>query len=124
MKKLMKVLAFIAVAGAAVAGFWYFLFRTENDETIQCGEKSDDEEAQEEIKREYVSLDTSIEAATEAFSAAKETMKKNVKEVAENLKKKAEEKAENLGIVKCEEEKAASEFEFQAFESEETAKNE
>lgn len=122
MKNLGKVLAFIGVAGAAVAGLLYFLDRKKQDELF--ADELDDEE--EEVagsaneERTYVSLDTSEEIAKEAEAAAKRSLKETVKSVAQDMIQKAEDAAKGVGLVKDEEEKdEANDFAFESFDKKE-----
>lgn len=119
MKKFGKFLAFIGIVGAAVAGFWYFLDKSGEGEYYSCNCKckcKDDDESDEEVERAYVSLDTSEEKMAEAEAVAKRTLKETVKSVAMDMKQKAEDAAKGIGIVKDEEKKAASDFEFESFD--------
>ena len=118
MKKTGKLLAFIGIAGAAVAGFWYFLDRSKKDEYYACekDEKDEAEDKEEETKREYVSLDTSEEKLAEAEAAAKRSLKETVKSVAMDMKQKAEDAAKGIGIVKDEDKDNASDFAFESFD--------
>jgi len=114
MKKIGKLLAFIGVSGAALAGLWYFIDVTKK--TRECEEEcaADEEEQEEEVEtesRSYVNLND-----TEASEADKEALKKTVASAVSESIAKAEEAAEGIGIVK--EEKDASDFSFESFDAE------
>ena len=115
MKKFGKFLAFIGVAGAAVAGFWYFLERSEKGYcSCKCDGGDETGEAKSEEERSYVSLDTTAERIAEAEAAAKRTLKETVKSVAQDMKQKAEDAAKGVGLVKDAE--TASSFAFESFD--------
>lgn len=117
MKKFGKFLAFIGIAGAAVAGFWYFLEKSSEGEYYSCNCKdADDADDEVETERSYVSLDTSEEKMAEAEAAAKRSLKETVKSVAMDMKQKAEDAAKGIGIVKDEEKENASDFSFESFD--------
>jgi len=115
MKKFLKLLGFVTVAGAAVAGLWYFLDNTREYDDDDFEEEDDDEEdAEEEVKEEraYVSLDPVAEE--ENKSALEKAVTSAVKETIA----KAEETADGVGVVKEEAEKKVSGFEFKSLEEE------
>ena len=116
MKKLAKILGVITVAGAAVAGFWYFLDRKNADEEEFLDLNEDDTKDEAPAERAYVSLDTSSEDAAEAEAVAKRSLKETVKSVAEDMKQKAEDAAKGVGVVAKEVKETASDFAFKAFD--------
>ena len=120
MKKIGKIIAFVGVAGVAVAGLLYFLDRKNEDELF-ADEFEDDEEAMDSANEErtYVSLDTSEEEAMEAEIAAKKSLKETVKSVAQDMKQKAEDAAKGVGLVKDEEKNEANDFAFENFDKKE-----
>lgn len=120
MKKIGKIIAFVGVAGAAVAGLLYFLDRKKEDELF-ADEFEDEEEAMDSANEErtYVSLDTSEEEAMEAEIAAKKSLKETVKSVAQDMKQKAEDAAKGVGLVKDEEKSEANDFAFENFDKKE-----
>lgn len=111
MSKLGKILTFVGISGAALAGFWYFLdtnkkAKQEADEY----DDFDDEEEEEELfeERTYVSLDKD--------DAASEALKRVVTEAVNDMNAKEEEAAEGVGLVK--EETDTKDFEFESFDKE------
>lgn len=113
MKKFGKLLAFITVAGAAVAGLWYFLDNTKvYDDDFEDDEDDDDEEADDE-ERSYVSLDPVV------TSEDKAALEKAVTSAVKDTIAKAEETAEGVGVVKEEADKKVSGFEFKSLDDEE-----
>lgn len=139
MKKFTKVLTFMTLAGAALAGLWYFLKRTEVSDDCVC-EDDETEGVVASSERSYVSLDKVVDAvvtdeekveavketianAEEKVSEAKATITRTVKSVAQDMIKKAEDKAKGIGLVK--DDKDASDFAFDSFdESKENAEAE
>ena len=121
MKKISKIIAFVGVAGAAVAGLLYFLDRKKEDELFA----DDFEDYYEEnidsanAERTYVSLDTTEEELIEAEAAAKKSLKETVKSVAQDMKQKAEDAAKGVGLVKDEEKSEANDFAFENFDKKE-----
>lgn len=107
MKKLGKIIAFVGVAGAALAGLWYFL------DNVKGSEEEDDCDAEEkdvaDEERSYVSLDPVSEEN-------KEALKKVVTDAVKENQAKAEEAAEGLGLVKDDVAEKANEFEFESFD--------
>lgn len=64
MKKITKVATFMGLAGAALAGLWYFLKVNEEDYLADdCMEDSDEDEAAK--KREYVTIEKFSEDGSE-----------------------------------------------------------
>jgi len=118
MKKLLKFVAFVAAAGAAVAGLMYFLDRKKQDEFFLEDDELDANPAAD-AERTYVSLDTAEEEAIEAEAAAKKSLKETVKSVAQDMKQKAEDAAKGVGLVKSEEKNEASDFAFESFDKKE-----
>lgn len=137
MKKLIKIVAFVGAAGAAVAGFWYFLDRKKRDEEeyFEC------EPVCEEVKpeeHEYVSLsqeeckkECPCEEAENCEqipeleeSPEKKSLKQVVKSAAMEMKQKAEDAARGVGVVADEVKGKASEFAFKAFDKAEEVKEE
>lgn len=121
MKKIGKIIAFVGVAGAAVAGLLYFLDRKKEDELFADDFEDDDEENIDSAnaERTYVSLDTTEEELIEAEAAAKKSLKETVKSVAQDMKQKAEDAAKGVGLVKDEEKSEANDFAFENFDKKE-----
>lgn len=113
MKKFGKLLAFVTVAGAAVAGLWYFLDNTKVYEEDDFEDEDADDEVKEEEERAYVSLDPVV--ADEDKAALEKAVTSAVKESIA----KAEETADGVGVVKEDVEKKVSGFEFKSLEDEE-----
>ena len=133
MKKFGKFAAFVTVAGAAAAGFMYFLDRSRKCQEAGCADDNEEDAKEEDTKeRTYVNLneDSEEESASdeakseakdeikealnetvEALNEGKESLKKAVKSAAQDIIAKAEEAARGVGLVK--EEGAASDFEFE-----------
>lgn len=109
MKKIGKILTFIGIAGAALAGLWYFLDNVKKDDYED--EVDENEEDDEEVsERSYVSLDTSDEKSD------REALEDAIKSVVSESIAKAEEEADGVGLVKGDNE--ASDFEFESFDKE------
>jgi len=108
MKKFGKIVAFIGVAGAALAGLWYFLDNVKDCEG--CCQDSDEDEEKKDEERSYVSLDP------EEKEEDKEALKKAVTDAVKETQAKAEEAAEGLGVVAEDIAKKADEFEFKSFD--------
>lgn len=123
MKKIGKLIAFMGITGAAVAGFLYFLDRKKEDEYLNSfDDELDEEEAEEPVERSYVSLDTSEEKIAEAEAIARKSLKEAVKSVAQDMKQKAEDIAKGVGVVKDSAEIGeASDFAFESFDKAEEA---
>lgn len=115
MKKALKILTFIGAAGAAVAGFMYFMDRkNEEEEYFECEPVED--EAEPATEPTYVSLDTSEEEMIEREAADKKSLKEAVKSVAMDMKQKAEDAAKGVGVVAEEVKSKANDFAFKAFD--------
>ncbi len=127
MKGFGKFVTFVGVAGAALAGLWYFCEM--NKEKCACDCEGDDAAAGEGRERSYVSLDPEIkegaekvadeikEAAEDIAEKAgkgKDTLKKAVKSAAQDIMAKAEDAAKGVGLVKND--KKTSDFEFEDFD--------
>lgn len=115
MKKLGKLITFIGVSGAALAGLWYFIDTTKK--ARECEEEAGCDNSEEEVtpvEHSYVCLDP-----TEDEAADKEALKKTVASAVTESIAKAEEAAEGVGLVK--EEKDASDFAFESFDDKEEA---
>lgn len=108
MKKLGRIIAFVGVAGAALAGLWYFL------DNVNKAESSCDDEEEDGVKEEersYVSLDP-----TDDESEDKQTLKKVVADAVKDTQAKAECEADGVGVVKEEAAEKANDFEFKSFD--------
>lgn len=122
MKKFGKFLTFVTVAGAAAAGFMYFLDKSQCNKCDSDEEDlfEDDEECGscEKKERSYVSLNPetkeAIDETKEAFADGKESLKKAVKAAAQDIIAKAEDAAKGVGLVK--EDKEMSDFQFEDFD--------
>lgn len=115
MKKIGKLLAFIGVSGAALAGLWYFIDvtkKTREFEEADAADVDDEEEKTEAEPRSYVSINDDDEVS----ESDKEVLKKTVASAVSESIAKAEEAADGIGIVK--EEKDASDFTFESFDDE------
>lgn len=109
MKKIIKLVTFVGLAGAALAGLWYFLdSRNEEveEEDLACDETKDEEEATE---RSYVSINADS-------TSDKEALAKAVTDAVKESIAKADEKAEGLGVVKDDSAEKANDFEFKSFD--------
>ena len=131
MKGFGKFVTFVGVAGAALAGLWYFC-EVNKDKCEACA----DEEGDGEVKsneRSYVSLDPELkesakkvvkevksevgkaaEEIKETASEGKDTLKKAVKSAAQDIMAKAEDAAKGVGLVK--DDKKSKDFEFEDFD--------
>lgn len=120
MKKFGKFLTFVTVAGAAAAGFMYFLDKSQNVKCPCDADDDDDFEKEEDVKpeRSYVKLNAEakevLDETKEALNEGKETLKKAVKSAAQDIMAKAEDAAKGVGLVK--EDKKMSDFEFEDFD--------
>lgn len=127
MKGFGKFVTFVGIAGAALAGLWYWC---ETNKKCSCNAEGEDVECGEgDTERSYVSLDPDIKEdvkevaeaagkmakdAAEAVSDNKDTLKKAVKSAAQDIMTKAEDAARGVGLVK--DEKKTSDFEFEDFD--------
>lgn len=132
MGKLSKLVTMAAVAGAAGAGVYYYLNKSQLESaksTPESGEgvSGTGTTAQDSVadffkekkdaimsSREYVTL-------TENVSAAKDTLVKTVTEAAEKIKEKAAEAKDGVGVVDEESKERAEDFEFEEFSEEANA---
>ena len=128
MKKFGKFLTFVTVAGAAAAGFMYFLDKSQNskaDDDEDFFEDGEEYEGAEKKERSYVTLNSeakeALDEAKEAFGETKEaladgkeSLKKAVKAAAQDIIAKAEDAAKGVGLVK--EDKEMSDFQFEDFD--------
>lgn len=114
MSKLGKILTFVGISGAALAGFWYFLDTNKKAkrEYDEYDDFDDEEEEEEDLfeDRTYVSLDT------DGASASSDALKRVVTEAVNDMTAKEEEEAEGVGLVK--EETDTKDFEFESFDKE------
>lgn len=110
MKKLGRLITFVGVAGAALAGLWYFIDTTKKVRQEEDDTKTSEPEAEKE-PRSYVSI-TPEECACQS-ELDKESLKKNVTSAVEETIAKAEEVADGIGVVK---DQATSDFEFKSFD--------
>lgn len=112
MKKLGRLLTFIGVSGAALAGLWYFIDTTKKARECEECSKEDNEEATPEVEpHSYVSLDPEDITVSEED---KESLKKNVASAVTETIAKAEEAADGVGVVK--EDTKTSDFAFESFD--------
>ena len=109
MKKIGKIMAFVGVAGAALAGLWYFL---DNVKKCDCDCNEEEETETKKDERSYVSL----EPTEEELAEDKESLKKAVVDAVKETQAKAEEAAEGLGVVTEETAEKANDFEFKSFD--------
>ncbi len=110
-----KRLAFFALAGAALAGVYYFFFREKDDPEESEPKESEIKNFFEEMPaREYVSLNRE---AGEEEEAAKEVLKDKIEESVKEKEEKEREKEEGVGLVK--EDVNTSDFEFESLNDDE-----
>ena len=134
MKGFGKFVTFVGVAGAALAGLWYFCeVNKEKCEACADTEGADGEAVTKKNERSYVSLDPELkesakrvakEVKSEVGKAAeeiketavegKDTLKKAVKSAAQDIMAKAEDAAKGVGLVK--DDKKTTDFEFEDFD--------
>ncbi len=129
MKGFGKFVTFVGVAGAAVAGLWYFcdVNKKKCPEGKACEPSADGNTGE----RSYVTLDSGVredvkEAAEDIKEEAeeikeealknKDSLKKAVKGAARDIISKAEDAAKGVGLVK--DDKQASDFEFKDLDEE------
>ena len=117
-----KFLAFSAMAAAA-CGAVYYIYGNKRDLSYDSDENGAGDLFEKKGEREYVSLsgDNLKEKAEELKEKADETkdvLMNKINEAASEMKEKAKEAAEGIGLVK-EEDKDASDFEFEDFKTEE-----
>ena len=108
MKKLIKFITLIGLAGAAIAGFWYFL-DSRNNNISEDSKEDEAEEKDDAGERSYVSIKTEEECKKEALTKA-------VTDAVKDTIAKADEEAEGLGVVKEDMLDKANDFEFKSFD--------
>lgn len=116
MKKIVRLVTFIGLAGAALAGLWYFLDARNNacdaedaDATDCESDTTEQEDKEEACERAYVSIKTDE-------ASDKEALTKAVTDAVKESIAKADEAAEGLGVVKEDKIDKANDFEFKSFD--------
>lgn len=114
MKKFGKLLTFIGISGAALAGLWYFIDTTKKgrEEEEVASDETNEEACEEAEPHSYVSLNTDEEG--EGADIDKEALAKNVASAVSESIAKAEEALEGVGVVK--EDADTSDFTFESFD--------